>query len=96
MPEIFFCVLGALIKMEGSGDNRTIAAYSGYEEETVRRALRQLITAGLVERVQQGIYMISERGKIAQAIQVGRKRRQGRGAVGLWRDFGKASTRRAL
>lgn len=65
-------VLEALVALGGAGSRYQIRAYSGYDSEHCTAMLRAL---GWIETPHVGMFVITERGKIALAIDMGRKSR---------------------
>lgn len=93
MPEVLFCIMKALIEGGDFLKVEQISAYSGYEIGTIRRAIPVMLGLNWVVRPQPGIYALAERGKMALAIQVGRKSRHGIGAAQVtFRDFETGNT----
>lgn len=72
MPETVFSILGALILIGGHGDSHQIAEASGYEIGSYMRFSGTMKRLGWIER-RAGLIHITERGKIAHAIEVGRR-----------------------
>jgi len=86
MPEFVFYILMALTEQDEMSVHELSAA-SGYNlgmEGWVRshwKTMRRMLALGLIRKPWNGRWMITERGKIALAIAVGRRSR--RRALGL-------------
>ncbi len=81
-------ILGALIEIDRPATIAEIIAASGYEEGSVRRVVIPLRRWGLVDKPFLGRYIIAERGKIALAIEVGRRTKsRGRGLAVVTQSF---------
>lgn len=80
MPEIAFCVLMGLLEFEEASEFQ-ISVASGYspkgnQSSGLYRTLRALVRMEFVRRPWAGKWAITERGKIALAIEVGRRTKQ--------------------
>lgn len=72
MPECVFSIISAIL-LAGNGCTRTnIVAYSGYEEGSIRRFRRTMSRAGWLSK-NANLWFVTERGKIAHAIETGRR-----------------------
>jgi DNA-binding IclR family transcriptional regulator len=95
MPHLVFAILGALVERDGLGRVVQIMAASGYELTSVQRAIIPMVKQGWVARPFQGLWILTERGKIAFAIETGRRTKaRARGehyAAQPYRDFEKAA-----
>lgn len=82
MPDFVFCILMALTEYDIATPAQIVAA-SGYNcfnshgQRTGRchTAMQQMIKLGLIGRPWHGVWMITEKGKIALAIEVGKRSR---------------------
>jgi hypothetical protein len=96
LPEIVFDFLETLIRLGGSGNIYDVAAVSGYTTSTFKRLSSAIQARGWMmlpfATKHKALYVITERGKIAHAIEVGRRtkaRALGRRFVGqTYEDFG--------
>jgi hypothetical protein len=68
-----FCVLMALVKCDGKAGVYTLDEESGYSRTTIIKHCKALIERGWIVRFHHGPWYITERGKIALAIEVGRR-----------------------
>lgn len=89
MPEFVFCMLMALTEMDEMSVHE-LAAATGYSLGAEGlggghwKAMQRMMEVGLVRKPWKGRWMITERGKIALAIEVGRRTRrlsQGKRAI---------------
>ena len=74
MTEMAFCILMALTRVKQAGYH-TIAEISGYSRQGMHNILPYLIQRGCVRKPCHGQFQITERGKIALAIEVGKRTR---------------------
>ena len=74
MTEMAFCVLMALTRV-AQARYQEIAEISGYSRQGMHNLLPYLIQRGCVHKPCHGQFQITERGKIALAIEVGKRTR---------------------
>lgn len=73
MPVAMYCLLGAMLRDPDKAWRRgDIAVEAGYAVSSLFRYMKALELMGWVERPFVNRYMITERGKIAFAIEIGR------------------------
>ena len=75
MPEAAFCILMALVEYVGYASTHQISAASGYDVTRYWYMIKRLEDRGCVFKPFNGGWIITERGKIAVAIEVGRRAR---------------------
>lgn len=76
MPRAMYCLLGAMLREPDKAWRRAdIAIDAGYAVSSLFRYMRALELMGWVSRPFVNQYMITERGKIAFAIETGRMTR---------------------
>lgn len=73
MPDAVFAILGALVRLERESRAWEIADVAGYSINYFARIKFVLFDRGWIERPFAMSYRITERGKIALAIETGRR-----------------------
>lgn len=74
MREVTFCILMALVQLGGLADVGALIRRAGYTRSKFQVLAWPVIRANQwAHKVQAGRYEITERGKIALAIEVGRR-----------------------
>jgi len=81
MPDVVFAILGALVRLGRADRAWSIAEVSGYSSNYFARVKPDLLMLGWIERPFSMNYRITERGKIALAIETGRRTRRRRLAI---------------
>jgi hypothetical protein len=71
MPHAVFCMLMAIVECGGFASIHQIMAASGYEQSYISTFKMKLVQRGWMDNPTRSIYAITERGKIALAIEVG-------------------------
>jgi hypothetical protein len=75
MPEVVFCYLMAMVKLDRDARAQEISEVAGYSSTGFQGVFQPMERRGWVVRPLVNRYMITERGKIALAIEVGRRAR---------------------
>jgi hypothetical protein len=75
MPEVIFCVMMALTEFQQASREQIIAA-SGYAWGSFDAVFPKMMEIGYIRKPWNGRWQITERGKIALAIEVGRRTKQ--------------------
>ena len=73
MPEAVFCILRAMTLIGDISHRKEIANAAGYETLTFVRYASSMIRAGFIVKPFAGKFAITEKGKIALAIEMGRR-----------------------
>ena len=76
MSEVVFCILMALIEYQGTAHFSDIECASGFTSDSFYGQARRLLSRGWISHPYYGCWMITERGKIALAVEVGRRTKQ--------------------
>ena len=75
MPELVFTILGALIAIGGGGNHIAVEEASGYSYPSIYLIAPSMVRHGVIGQ-KWGRYWITERGKIAWAIESVRRQRK--------------------
>jgi DNA-binding IclR family transcriptional regulator len=73
VPDMAMAILGALVELGKPASLSEIIAASGYEYGSFYRAAGPIMRHGWMRKPFNGRYEITERGKIALAIEIGRR-----------------------
>ncbi len=71
MPEVVFCILMALLEYDSEASVHEMSAASGYDVGKYMKVVTRMMVLGWVVKPWNGRWSITERGKIAVAIEVG-------------------------
>lgn len=72
MPQIVFDIIATLLQMQGEGSMVQIEDQSGYRANNIFQYTGRMQRAGWIEK-RHHRWFLTERGKIAHAIETGRK-----------------------
>jgi hypothetical protein len=85
MPEVAFCILIALLEHD-EATARQMSVATGYDVGKYMRPITQMMLLGWVVKPWNGVWKITERGKIVLAIETGRRSRRRRSGL-PWKRF---------
>lgn len=75
LPDVIYCVLAAIIECGGEASETQITVVSGYSKGTFGGLKHMMQGAGLLAGALRYGWIITERGKIALAIEMGQRAR---------------------
>jgi hypothetical protein len=89
MPHMMFCMLAAILRLGGHAEAYDVIELSGYPMQSLASQIRTAKDLGWIER-RSGLYWLTERGKIALAIEEGRQSSaRARGQKHRWFNYAK-------
>lgn len=89
MPHMMFCMLMAILRLGGHAAAHDLIEVSGYQAASLGGTIRTAKDLGWIER-RSGLYWLTERGKIALAIEEGRQTSaRARGVKHKWFHYDK-------